>query len=66
MNLEAMNLIGAVTQAITSFIDHLLVGPGMFQFKEYVYPIAIGYLVGMIGPLLVIAQNGINDGLCSS
>jgi hypothetical protein len=83
----AMNLVGAVTQAITSFIGPLLVGSGKFQFKEYVYPMAvsiilytkppltslyltqcsqIGNLVGMIGPVLIIAQGGINGGLCGS
>jgi len=28
--------------------------------------IALGNLVGMIGPVLVIALGGINDGLCGS
>lgn len=36
-----VNLIGAVTQAITSFIGPLLVGPGKFQFKEFAYPMAV-------------------------
>ncbi len=61
-----MNLIGAITQAITSFIGPLLVGSGNFQFKEYVYPMALGNIIGMIGPVLVIALGGINDGLCGS
>jgi len=35
------NLIGGATQAITSFFGPLMVGSGKYQFKEYVYPMAV-------------------------
>ena len=57
----AMNLVGAVTQAITSFIGPLLVGSGKFQFKEYVYPMAVSIILYTKPPLTVVSHTMFSD-----
>jgi hypothetical protein len=59
--MAAMNLLGAVTQAIMSFIGPLLVGSGKFQFKEYVYPMAVSIILYTKPPLTVVSHTMFSD-----
>ena len=59
--MAAMNLLGAVTQAIMSFIGPLLVVSGKFQFKEYVYPMAVSIILYTKPPLTVVSHTMFSD-----
>jgi hypothetical protein len=59
---SAINLISrisSVSQTIIVFIGPMRIGPGKFQFHEHVWPMVVGNLCGVCGPLVVIGLGDI-------
>jgi hypothetical protein len=63
---NAMALFGSAVQAVAAFAGPALVGPRRLQFREHVYPLAIGNLCGAAGALLVVGLGGLTPRLCAS
>jgi hypothetical protein len=63
---STMALFGSAVQALSAFAGPALVGPRRFQFREHVYPLAIGNAAGAAGALLVVGLGGLTQRLCSS
>lgn len=69
IGLEGVNvlaLFGSAVQAAAAFAGPTLVGPHRLQFREHVFPLALGNLCGTAGALLVVGLGGLSPRLCSS